>query len=391
MSKPIALVLGGYVNGYSIVRELYAMGVREIVLFDYGSSIARFSNKVAKVVQVKPDATALKAEIEKLNNGKNKIIVFPTDDLQLELLCEVNDDLATYCFLPFNPETLTKDLTKDYQYEVCARIGVPFPISISIGSMAEIDRTRELTFPIILKPSKRDDLRLNGFRNLHIEKVDDLSRYLAKLAHYLESGVPVIASEFIPGDGSKIFAYTAYRSKDGRILNDWIGKKLAQHPDEFGVFSSASNEAPAVVREQGRALVDAMNLYGIVEPEFKFDARDGKYKLMEVNLRSMMWHRTGHLCGVYLQYTQWLDAIGGEVPRYEQSDAKIVHFVYMKHEISNLLGRRGYLRKFWHNVFGTRNIHFAVFEWNDPKPFFVDLATLPRVILGRWLKVFAKR
>ena len=29
-----------------------------------------------------------------------------------------------------------------------------------------------------------------------------------------------------------------------------------------------------------------MNIYGIAEPEFKYDIRDDKYKLTETNLRS---------------------------------------------------------------------------------------------------------
>lgn len=387
----IALVLGGYVNGYNIVRELHRFGVREIVLFDYGHSLARFSNKVGKVIEIKPDVEVLKAAIQKLHDGKNYIVIFPTDDIQLELLNEVRNSIETYCFLPFNANSLPKDITKHYQYETCERIGVPFPRSINISNATEIYRIRELTFPIIVKPSKRDDLRFNTFRNVYIEKVEYLDGYLSKLTQCLDLQISIIASEFIPGDDNKVFAYTAYRSRDGRILNEWTGRKLSQHPDAFGVFSSACNDAPEAVREQGRALLEAMNLHGIAEPEFKYDERDGRYKLMEINLRSMMWHRTGHLSGVYLQYTQWLDAVGAFVPRYQQRSTPLVHFVYMKHEISNLLARRGYFGRFRRNIMGECDIHFAVFDWTDPVPFVIDFMTLPRVIVGRWLKALFRR
>ena len=60
-----------------------------------------------------------------------------------------------------------------------------------------------------------------------------------------------MASEIIPGDGSNIYAYVGYRSKSGKIINEWTGRKLSQYPDDFGVFSSASNEAPDDVLIQG--------------------------------------------------------------------------------------------------------------------------------------------
>ena len=48
--------------------------------------------------------------------------------------------------------------------------------------------------------------------------------------------------------------------------------------------------APDIVREQGQKLLKVMDLKNL-SPEFKFAERDGKYKLMEINLRSMMWHK----------------------------------------------------------------------------------------------------
>jgi len=37
------LVLGGYVNGYSIIQELYEKKVEEIILFGYSREIASYS------------------------------------------------------------------------------------------------------------------------------------------------------------------------------------------------------------------------------------------------------------------------------------------------------------------------------------------------------------
>lgn len=205
------------------------------------------------------------------------------------------------------------------------------------------------------------------------------------------NGIDFLASEVVPGDDAQIYAYTAYRSPCGRILSEWIGKKLTQYPDRFGVFSSASNEAPEEVRALGRKLLDGMDLYGIVEPEFKYDARDGVFKLMEVNLRSMMWNRLGNRSGVYLQFTQWQDALGLPVQEQAQERSRRIHLVYIKHEIVNLLSRWGYWKHFFQNLFGGDERHFAVFDWHDIGPAIRDLRTYPRAMVSAWLKRFGLR
>lgn len=53
------------------------------------------------------------------------------------------------------------------------------------------------------------------------------------------------------------------------------------------------------------------NGYSIIsEFEYKYDPRDGTYKFMGISLRSTAWNRVGHLSGVNLHRTQYLDALG---------------------------------------------------------------------------------
>ena len=140
------------------------------------------------------------------------------------------------------------------------------------------------------------------------------------------------------------------------------------------------------IRELGRKLLYGMNLIGINEPEFKYDQRDGKYKLMEINLRSTMWHRTGNISGVNLQHTQYLDALGSESPQQKQILNKTLHFVYFKHEIINLLRRKGYWGTFKHNVWGGAKTNYAIFDKTDIKPFVIDSINTFRAVAGICLR-----
>ena len=381
-----ALILGGYVNGYCIIRELFEKGIRNIVLFDYKRRLASYSNKIRKYSIIEGNPDSLLFEIEKLHNSCNYIVIYPTDDLQIELLEAIYDEIESFCFIPFNPENVVKISDKYEQYRWCDKIGVPYPKTEKIDNINEIQNINNLLFPVLIKPSTRMDIKIKMFRSLEIKTKDDFKEKATILKDVVSKGIPLIASEIIPGDGSNIYAYVGYRNHKGEILNEWIGKKLSQFPDDFGVFSSASNQASEIVREQGRKLLHGMNLIGINEPEFKYDQRDDQYKLMEINLRSMMWHRTGNISGVNLQHTQYLDALGSESPQQKQILNKTLHFVYFKHEIINLLRRKGYWGTFKHNLWGGAKTNYAIFDKTDIKPFIIDSAHTFRAVAGICLR-----
>lgn len=67
-----ALVLGGYVNGYSIIQELYEKKVREIIRFAYSRELASYSNKINKFVLIDKTPESLHREIEKLHQSMKK-------------------------------------------------------------------------------------------------------------------------------------------------------------------------------------------------------------------------------------------------------------------------------------------------------------------------------
>lgn len=365
------MVLGGRVNGYSIIQELNEKGVKEIFLFDVEKRVAAFSNKIKKYKTINNTADNLHSELNDLHKEYEKIIIFPSDDLYLENLHKIYDKIQDFCFVPINNNNFMECSNKYVQYEYCEKLGVPYPKTKQIVNKDDL-RSIDIQYPILIKPNKREDLKVNVFRNVTFESEKDLHQKMGELEKHIDSGISFLASEIIPGDGSCIYAYVGYRNKNGEILNEWTGKKLSQFPDDFGVFSSASNEASDTVQIQGRTLLEGMNIYGIAEPEFKYDDRDGKYKLTEINLRSMMWHRVGNLSGVNIQYSQYLDALGRTVPHQDQIKNRNIHFVYLKHEIINLISRSGYSKIFYHNIFTSDETHFATFDKKDLKPFIVD-------------------
>jgi len=387
--KSCAVVLGGYINGYSIIRELNEKKIKDILIFDIRKSVSAYSNKIFKFELIKDDSpeSLLKA-LKRYHEIYSYMVIFPTDDMHLENLYTLYPDIHSFCFVPFNFKNFNDCLNKQYQYQYCEILGIPYPKTVYIETIEDLNQLSRLQFPIIIKPNKRKDkrkdLKIEIFRNIQVTSKEEISWIREKIQPFFSSGISFLASEIIPGDGSNIYAYVGYRNMKGEIINEWTGKKLAQFPHNFGVFSSASNQAPDIVLQQGRLLLEGMDLIGIAEPEFKFDNRDGKYKLMEINLRSMMWHRVGNLSGVNIQFTQYLDAIGEKPVNQTQIKNIDIHFVYFKHEFYNLLTRKNYLRIFFKNIFSSDKTYFAVLNFQDILPFFADIRDIiVRILQGK--------
>jgi len=60
-------------------------------------------------------------------------------------------------------------------------------------------------------------------------------------------------------------------------------------------------------------LLKAVNYYGIAEPEFMRDPRDGEYKLLEINARTTRQSWLASACGVSVEYIAYCDILGQPV------------------------------------------------------------------------------
>ena len=376
MKKNANIILGSYINGYSIVQELYENGVKDdIIVIDIVKDVSAYSKKVKRFIKIYNNIDSLHSALKNLSNSYKLLILYPNQDIYIEYLTKLYIKVKNYCFIPFYQPSLIEKQNKMVQYDYCKKYEIPFPTSVYIEYLEDINKIYDLDFPILIKPTQRDNSSTSVFRNLFLKNKKGLN-LSSKLSRHINNGVSFVASEVIPGDGSNIYSYMSYRSKEGEILGEWTGKKLSQFPNDFGVFSSASNNCPEIVAKQGRKILEVMNLFGINQPEFKYDFRDKKYKLTEINLRPMMWHRLGAITGVPLSFIQYLSATNKNIPDFIQNKNDKINYIYINHELINLIYRSNYFMRFKSIIFSKNKNYFALWDFNDPGPFFYSFISI---------------
>ena len=193
MKDHCILVFGSYINSYCIVRELHEKGVREIVVFDLQKRCTAYSNKIRKYVRI--NRTNLLSEIMKLRKGYMYIVVFPIDELHIEMLLEIRDSIKHFCFLPFNERSIA---SKYDQYLWSKTLKVPCPRTILLYEPSDYKEVLEM-LPVIIKPNIGHDVRI---KNIRLYSLFDYKTNQKQIEEHLSRGFKFIASDIIPGDGT---------------------------------------------------------------------------------------------------------------------------------------------------------------------------------------------
>ncbi len=238
---------------------------------------------------------------------EGKPVLFPAIDIDLEAILLAQERLSARYHVPAAPHIGADIFAKNWQYELARRVGVPIPLSTRFhaGDAPDLSSFR---FPLIIKPSSRTEAV--GGRAFRLRVVEDqraLDEFLAELARE-HAGREFQIAENIPGDPTHLYTVGTYSNRQGRVLKTYTGRKLSQHPYTHGDASIAETLViPDVAVRQARVLLEEARFHGISQVEFKYDARDDQFKLLEINGRSWSWIKLPAFSGVNLPLIQYYD------------------------------------------------------------------------------------
>jgi predicted ATP-grasp superfamily ATP-dependent carboligase len=194
-----------------------------------------------------------------------------------------------------------------------------------------------------------------------------------------------MVQELVPGDGRQQFAYCAF-FRDGAAVASMVVRRRRQHPPQFGRASTyvETIDLPQLEEPSIRFLRE-IGYYGLAELEYKRDARDGEFKLLDVNARTWGYHTAGYAAGVDFPYLLFADQLGEPVEPVRARGG--VSWIRLATDVPNALVdiRAGRLRAgaYLRTLRGIDTE--AVFSWRDPLPGLYEVALLPYLAVRRGL------
>jgi predicted ATP-grasp superfamily ATP-dependent carboligase len=239
-------------------------------------------------------------------------VLIPVTDGYIELLVRYHVELGTrYAFAASYSDGVAADLMdKEQFYETCRRLGVAYPRTVTLKSVAEgRERSGEIRFPAILKPSKAHRARkFLGGRKVIVLR--DRRGCDEAIGHLPFADTPWLLQEIVVGPDSNIHVFAAYFDCAGEPVRTFTARKLRQYPPAFGSASLARSEANPRVEALSVEILRAIGFSGLCGAEFKLDARDNRLVAIEINPRPTLWYQLATASGVPLVEAAMRDLAG---------------------------------------------------------------------------------
>lgn len=159
----------------------------------------------------------------------------------------------------------------------------------------EGEPTLDFGFPMIVKPANvitYGHINFKGKKKVYKIENDNELKSVLKLLNDSEYNDNVIIQEYIPGDDSSLYDGVVYCNSKGKaefFAFAQIG--LQEHESNMignaaclinGYSTLGYNEkVPLMFKD----FMEYINFKGFAELDIKYDSRDGKYKIMEINAR----------------------------------------------------------------------------------------------------------
>lgn len=371
-----ALVIGGDLNGLSIARSLGRHRVPVWVTTPPGVKLAgcsRYTLRTFPWPNGEPEAQVEYLLELAAQYQLDQWVLFPTSDESAALLSKFRTALSRR----FRVSTPTWDVLrwaydKRLTYRLAAEQQVDSPSTIYPATEADL-KVGVCAFPAILKPATHSTI--NRFTADKAWPVANREQLLARYREARELIPPdlILLQELIPGGGESQFSYAALCC-DGRPIASLTARRTRQYPIDFGYSSSfvETLDIPEIVAPS-RRLLSAIRYTGLVEIEYKLDARNGRYKLLDINPRLWTWSALGARAGIDFPHLLWQMMVGQPVP--EQTGRAGARWVRMSTDVpaaihQMLRGRLSlgaYLRSLHHPL------EFALMAVDDPLPGLLDL------------------
>jgi D-aspartate ligase len=273
------------------------------------------------------------------DHPKKKLLLIGTNDFYIRLMVENKKILKKYYyFYAVDLKLLDNLLVKDnfYTYFKNSDLDMPqtYIYPCNKNESLDIKRIKKFKFPIIIKPGDGVNYYKHKFEGqAKVYKVfnnDELKSVIEKIE---TSGYDanLIIQEFIPGDDSMLFDSIFFCTKDKEVKLVSFAQIGLQEHTSTGVgnctvlvngYSEFGNYDEQI--EKMKNFLEENNYEGFAEFDLKYDVRDNKYKVFEINPRQARSSYYLASCGYNLVKYMVDDLIKNKTFKYKVIKEKMV-------------------------------------------------------------------
>ena len=403
MTVPFSVIVLGVDNpmGLAVVRDLGRHGARVIGLGRSLSALGLQSRWCHRSVIRETGSDCLLRQIEELADTYDCAVLLTISESDIQWINDHRSRLETRlrCAVP-SPEIMAVVLDKARSQDLAVDLGIEVPMTCIVDPAVPLnDQITELSYPVVLKWANPHDVKgaLNraGLKLKKYEYSYDRQDLLNKLLPYKEVGQFPLIQEYVPGYGLGHF----FLVRDGRVLLRFQHRRLHEWPPDGGVSTlceslSLDDHSEALARSE--ALIRKLDWEGVAMVEYRYDPDTGRYVFMEVNGR--FWGSLPLAIAAGVPFAWGLatpdpaslaranDYRPSVKARFFVPDLRrLMRLLFQPHLIENKALKVNRLAEVLRFVclYLDPKVRYFVFQWQDQKPFWVDLVAMIRKVLRR--------
>ncbi|WP_332650690.1 carboxylate--amine ligase [Lysinibacillus sp. 54212] len=307
----IPIIVGTDINAYTMTISFHEeYGIRPILVgkaplpFTKLSTIPKVIEYFDEISDPEKFASVLIKVADKYKEPNKKLLLIGTNDLYVRLIIENAEILREhFVFNYISEEIMNKLQIKSNFYKLCEELGVDTPTTYFYSCESQSDFDEEMVYPVIVKPSNGimyNERKFAGQQKVYkVNTLEELNRVIHMIK---ESGYSdeLIIQDYIPGDDTYMWDSVVYVSSRGEVqLVTFARVVLQEHtPTAIGNYTAVMTSYNEEMMKKLQGFLEHVGYTGFANFDIKYDERDGKYKLFEVNIRqgrsSYYTTQTGH-------------------------------------------------------------------------------------------------
>lgn len=298
------VIVGSDINAYYMARNVYEAYGKKVHWIGKVSMPATALSSLGTIEYVedlwdKEKFLKVLIDYAEAHLGK-KLILIGTNDFYVRNIIENREELSKYYLFNYVSEELFNDLAlKDVFYTKYATYDIDFPKTyvFNCDGTEEFDDNKldKLLYPVIIKPGHNVNYFKHEFPGqAKVYKLNTKEEVHEVLDKILTSGYKnnLILQEFIPGDDSRLFDAVIYcntSSKAEFLTFAQIGlqERTLSGIGNCTVLVNGYNEFGGTEKicKKLKEFAEKIGYKGAGEFDLKYDTRDKKFKVLEINPR----------------------------------------------------------------------------------------------------------
>ncbi len=373
--KTPTVIFGDSLSAYGCIRSLAAINVPLHLVSRKKTGIACHSRFVNTLLQVQPDAADFLDIIDSSFSreiGEEAVLIVTEDGYLDALSCHI-DDLRPGWKTTFPESDVVRNTREKQQtLEIAVRLGIPIPKTQVVRAENDLEALLrdhgEISYPVIVRPAVSNSWATRG----------ELCANESELRMIYEKwGMEntSLIQEMIPGEENQLINVSAVLNSRSEALAVFMNRKR-RSTGKFGTGTLIVSDWSDQACDYTVRLLREIRYYGYAEAEFKYDTRDGKLKLIEVNGRVSMLNSHALRCGIDLVQLMYQEAISGPLNAPTAQKCKYEEGIlwwYLPYDVKSIWTNKYYLdpiRLIY--SFKGRGLYAEPFWWRDLRPFWAS-------------------